>query len=323
MDLCAESYFVINVSFSHERFISCIHSEISSTALASCIAVFGGLIPINVRSTIDSILYSCLTTLYCSGVGSIFAYTETKRSILQLATNCVAVPWGDGGRGTIQSIVRKVSLLLKNDADLAVASMALSTLSVVDAFTTPRAPAILIASRKQESSGDLTASEIIRSINEKEMEMKTKAKANGTKGKKKTSRKEDKVAAKAAGKRKASTNDPEIVEKKSKITGAIDTATTDPVISNEVKASKSVSAETEKKAVPSESSPVAPSKLDITPENMEVEESDKTTHMADSMSQQGQEDATNKAEEEEDDDNFSLDDFPEIVDEEPDEEDRM
>eukprot|EP00984_Skeletonema_dohrnii_P036325 scaffold37180_cov150-Skeletonema_dohrnii-CCMP3373.AAC.1 len=102
--------------------------DISSTALASCVAAFGGLIPNNVRSTIDSILHSCLTALYCSGGSSIFAYAEAKRSILQLATNCVTVPWGDGGRSTINEIVRKVSLLLKNDADVTVASMALSTL---------------------------------------------------------------------------------------------------------------------------------------------------------------------------------------------------
>ena len=67
-------------------------------ALAACIATFGGLIPSNVRGTIDSITHTCLSTLYLRGGSSIFAYSNVKRALLQLGMNCVCVPWGDGGR---------------------------------------------------------------------------------------------------------------------------------------------------------------------------------------------------------------------------------
>ena len=306
------------------RFIVC--SEISSTALASCVAAFGGLIPNNVRSTIDSILHSCLTTLYCSGGSSIFAYAEAKRSILQLATNCVTVPWGDGGRSTINEIVRKVSLLLKNDADVTVASMALSTLCVVDAFMTPRAPAILIASRNQDNNSDLTASDMMRSINEKETEMKSLSRAKEPK-EKKSSKKDPKVSAKVSTKaaatksKKTATEDSSTVKtKKSKITETTKAVQKESE-SNVADAIKKVAAvETDNDKINSESTNTAASN-DVATEAMEVDENTEDAVKAETKSQQGNKEDTEVGDD--DDDEFSLDDFPEIVDEEPDEDDRM
>mmetsp|Transcript_17615 Transcript_17615/g.35183 ORF Transcript_17615/g.35183 Transcript_17615/m.35183 type:complete len:966 (+) Transcript_17615:97-2994(+) len=300
--------------------------EISSSALASCVAAFGGLIPNNVRSTIDSILHSCLTTLYCSGGSSIFAYAEAKRSILQLATNCVTVPWGDGGRSTINEIVRKVSLLLKNDADVTVASMALSTLCVVDAFMTPRAPAILIASRNQDNNGDLTASDMMRSINEKETEMKSLSRAKEPK-EKKSSKKDPKVSAKVSTKaaatksKKTATEDSSTVKtKKSKITETTKAVQKESE-SNVADAIKKVAAvETDYKRMNSESTNTAASN-DVATDAMEVDESTEDAVKAEIKSQQEHKEDTEVGDD--DDDDFSLDDFPEIVDEEPDEGDRM
>lgn len=64
--------------------------------------------------------------------------------------NSVCVPWGDGGRGTILVIVRTVASTLRSDPDDSVASVALSTLCALDAIVTPRAPALLIPSRVSE-----------------------------------------------------------------------------------------------------------------------------------------------------------------------------
>ena len=291
-----------------------IYSDISSAALASCVAVFGGLVPNNVRSTIDSILHSCLTTLYCSGGSSIFVYAEAKRSMLQLATNCVTVPWGDGGRSTINEIVRKVSLLLKNDTDVTVASMALSTLCVVDAFTTPRAPAILIASRNQDSTNDLTATEMLRSINEKEMEVKTSSRAKETKEKKST-KKDQKTSAKpaAAKSKKTDTDESSAVKtKKSKITETTKSVKKELESSNGVDAIKNVTVESDNKKISSTITKTVASNDDVAADVMDVDEITKYADKAEAMSQQ-----------ERSDDDFSLEDFPEIVDEEPDEGDRM
>jgi hypothetical protein len=301
--------------------LSTICSEISSAALASCVAAFGGLMPNNVRSTIDSILHSCLSTLYCSGGSSIFAYAEAKRSILQLATNCVTVPWGDGGRSTTNEIVRKVSQLLKNDADVTVASMALSTLCVVDAFMTPRAPAILIASRSQDGN-NLTATEMLRSINEKEMEIKSSPGTKGAKEKKST-KKDKKASAKpaAAKSKKTATEDiSEVKTKKIKVTEATNTVKKESESSNGVGAIKNVTVESDVKKILSE--PTKTVVKDVANDVMDVDESTEVADKAEEITQQGRQ--KNKEDTEVgDDDDFSLDDFPEIVDEEPDEGDRM
>ncbi|KAL3802114.1 hypothetical protein HJC23_010870 [Cyclotella cryptica] len=140
--------------------------EACSNALAASISTFGGLIPNNVRGTIDSITQTCLTTFYSMGSSSLFAYFNVKRSLLQLGMNSVCVPWGDGGRGTLLAIVRTVASTLRSDPDDAVASIALSTLCSFDAIVTPRAPALLITSRK--SMGDranaMTAANIVDGI---------------------------------------------------------------------------------------------------------------------------------------------------------------
>ena len=307
----------VNVAHILHFFYDC--SEIASTALASCVAAFGGLIPNNVRSTIDSILRSCLTKLYCSGSSSIFAYAEAKRSILQLATNCVTVPWGDGGRSTINEIVRKVSLLLKNDTDVTVASMALSTLCVVDAFMTPRAPALLIASRNQDDSkSDLTASVMMRSINEKEAEMKSLSRSKESK-EKKSSKKDQKVSAKIATKsKKLATDDSSAVKKKSKIAEPTKTMQKESELPNAIE--KVAAVETDNKRVHSETTDTGVTNNDVATDAMEVEENIEDRVELEAKTQEGQKDDSEVGD---DDDDFSLYDFPEIIDEDPDEGDRM
>ena len=94
--------------------------------------------------------------------------------------NAVCVPWGDGGRSTISGVVRAVSTMLRNDPDASVSSTALSTLCVFDAFTTPRAPPILIPTRistndtptvNSSSRSSMTASSLIQGMHESKLEM--------------------------------------------------------------------------------------------------------------------------------------------------------
>mmetsp|Transcript_21267 Transcript_21267/g.43792 ORF Transcript_21267/g.43792 Transcript_21267/m.43792 type:complete len:788 (-) Transcript_21267:29-2392(-) len=147
-------------------------AETASTALAACIAAFGGLTPNDVRATIDSITHSCLSSLYVHGDSSIFVYSNAKKSILQLGMNCVCVPWGDGGRSTIDGIVRSVCTMLRNDPDMSVATVALSTLCAFDALVTPRSPPILVPVRDTMADNSasinrgLSASEMMRGIND-------------------------------------------------------------------------------------------------------------------------------------------------------------
>ena len=290
--------------------------------------MFGGLIPNNVRSTIDSILHSCLTKLYSNGGSSIFAYVEAKRSILQLATTCVAVPWGDGGRSATNEIVRKVSLMLKNDPDVAVASMALSTLCVIGAFMTPRAPAILLATRGQDYKNDLTASDMLKSINEKEKEIEASSRT-----------KEKKSSKPAAIKSAATTNVDTSVDssavksKKSKITETAKTVKKEPVSSNNgvdvVKNNMAI--EYDAKKISSEKAwtdadvvmnDVGTSEVTKVDENLKDNEKAEASANNVELPSQQEKQHKDKDDTDADDDDFSLDDFPEIVDEEPDEGDR-
>lgn len=307
-----------------------ICSEISSSALASCVAAFGGLIPNNVRSTIDSILHLCLTKLYSSGSSSIFAYAEAKRSILQFATNCVTVPWGDGGRSTINELVRKVSLLLKNDTDVTVASVAFSTLCVVDAFMTPRAPALLVGSRNQDSISDLTAANMMKSINEKEAEMKSLSRSKES-NEKKSSKKDRKVSAEKSAKaavikaKKTRTENSSVLEGKkneaTETTKRVQRESESLKVADVIEEAAVV--ESDNKRIHTETTKTAATN-DVamdTSDTMEVDESTEDRFKIESKSQNGHKNDTELGDDEDDD--FSLDDFPEIVDEDPDEGDRM
>ena len=112
--------------------------------------------------------------------------------------NAMCVPWGDGGRSTISGVVRTVSTMLRNDPDTSVSSTALSTLCVFDAFTTPRAPPILIPTRistndtptvNSSSRSSMTASSLIQGMNESKLEMISSKEAKEEKRAKKTEKK--------------------------------------------------------------------------------------------------------------------------------------
>ena len=340
----------------------CFHREISSTTLASCIAAFGGLIPNNVRSTLDSITQSCLSALYSRGGGaSVFAYSHVKRSMLQLGLNCICVPWGDGGRcsNDIANIVRTVSTMLRSDPDLSVASAALSTLATFDAFMTPRAPPILIPTRgspdnTKTSSYDtgLTASVMLQGMDESKMDMTSSREAEKDK-KQKSISKSDKRSKKKAKKEKKNE-----AEAKAPPEGNIDTTKatessyeniggngkggsllgkSDPKTDDTANENKSSAASKTDTAAASNGDldilagkPSAEPAVEMQNNQKDVEPQDNN----DDISEDKMDTSPNKAEDDinmkettqsgsddEDSDDGSLDDFPDIVDEDPDEED--
>jgi hypothetical protein len=113
----------------------------------------------------------------------------------------MCVPWQDGGRSTLSNIVRTVSEMLRNDPDISVASAALSTLCVVDAFVTPRAPPILVPIRGSESGShgtSLTASTMIANMNVSKSEIMASKIAAEERRVAKSERKASKIAKKDA-----------------------------------------------------------------------------------------------------------------------------
>ena len=243
--------------------------------------------------------------------------------------NAMCVPWGDGGRSTISGVVRKVSTMLRNDPDTSVSSTALSTLCVFDAFTTPRAPPILIPTRistndtptvNSSSRSSMTASSLIQGMNESKLEMISSKEAKEEKRAKKTDKK-------SSSKRAKNKKD----ESKMKM--------------NEAQRDRKEKNAEEKLEIKSqmESSKIDPSSTVDTSaanENLNRKENNRTKVEVHSM--RGAQDGTQaddvvmemspssinvdtkKADEEHDDDEDSegsLGDFPDIVDEGPDEED--
>lgn len=104
--------------------------------------------------------------MYSLGSSSIFAYSHVKQSLLRLGMNSVCMAWGDGGRSTLLVIVRTVASMLRSDSDVSVVSAALSTLCALDVVVTPRAPALLIPSRETviDRNDTLSADDIIQGI---------------------------------------------------------------------------------------------------------------------------------------------------------------
>ena len=321
------------------------HRETSSNALAACIASFGGLIPNNVRSTLDSIIHTCLATLYSSRGGSvaIFAYPNVKRSMLQLGMNCACVPWGDGGRSTIANVVCTLSSMLRNDPDTSVASTALSTLCAIDAFMTPRAPPLLIPTRSSmiESSSSAansgtSASAMLQGMNDSKLEMMASNEAKEERRAKKSQKKSNKKA------KKDEKAPPEPNLKEQQTTNGDSKV----VREKEVKKSPVLTSIQNGKSTPRvDSSPDEVGALETDTRTMDTlyepnnSKDDKITMIAEPVSKKVEVEElqsdnsvavdTAKSEEDmemkEDDDNSdeSMDDFPEIVDEEPDEEDRI
>ncbi|KAL9183232.1 hypothetical protein ACHAXT_005019 [Thalassiosira profunda] len=329
-------------------------AETAVGALASCLAAFGGLIPNDVRGTLDSIVHTCFSTLHARGSGSIFAYAHVKRAVLQLGTNCACVPWGDGGRSANMEIVRTVAAMLRNDSDSSVATAALSTLCVFDAFSTPRAPPLLIPTRGAVDDGKIgksgfTASSLLQGMDQAKVEIAASDVAVEGKKKASSSKKARKEEAKACTKKSPeSTGTPvDVVDKdaeqenhearesksrpsgvsaqgnsanQSNIAAAKDGSETAEK-TDEVHNPEQLKDETESVPVVAAAGTAAGEKGD----EMAVEPTPDPPGSVDDEPVKGGKDEEMKGESDADDDDgsSSLDDFPDIVDEDPDEEDRM
>lgn len=339
-------------NLSHDIFFISSLSETATNALAACIASFGGLIPNNVRGTLDSITHACFSKMYSSGNSSILSYSHVKRAMLQLGMNCVCVPWQDGGRSTTSNIVRTVSEMLRNDPDVSVASTALSSLCVFDAFATPRAPPMLVPTRgSMDERGchgtSLTASSLIVSMNESKWGMMISKDAANERRINKSDKRSSKIA-------KEETDKPEIVVQLNLSGGIVDgvAGTVQEAAEENIgnKAFESLNCSTDTDPNVEEPSAISAATAfqnhtvqQVEQQNDEVGEVTMSECRRDSKkqiegvvevtmsecqrdSQKGVRDdhcdANAKTNYDESSDD-SMDDFPEIVDEDPDEEDRI
>lgn len=263
--------------------------------------------------------------MYSIGHGSIFANSHVKQSLLQLGMTCVCMPWGDGGRSTLLGMVRTVASMLRSDPNVSVASAAFSTLCALDAVVTPRAPALVLPSRESvdDCANTLSAGDLLEGIAAASAEIA-------------------KVAAKEtdSGKRMKIDN---MTEQKSKVADSSVEDTTKEVVTVSTDNAKKDTPDNEKEDrelvqstrpdvkesvdVRTEGTKASDNKVDSPPAQQEaipMEISNVTT----SNAKQQVEKTTLPEKQVSDkegstDDDSSMGDFPDIIDEEPDEEDRV
>jgi hypothetical protein len=265
---------------------------------------------------------------------------------------CVVVPWGDGGRSTIHGIVRTVASMLRNDPDSAVASAALSTLCFFDAIVTSRAPPILIPTRGTVdefagSNNGLSAAALMQGMDDRKREMRNARENKSKRSEKKSSKKSKRDSARTESWSvdvKPDNKKSDLVEKSlsKKDTKSKESPEAPDYGNNNAKDAKisqmcvkdhSTTKSTEEDAIGNEVNATGAeaehTDLDVDLPIKEVENDeilidtspDKVVGKVEA--EEGGVDMKQDDDRDSEDDDSSLNDFPEIVDEDPDEEDRM
>lgn len=307
--------YFLDINESHLSGLLIPNRNMCSNTLDACISTLGGLIPNDVRGTIDSIIHTCLSTLYSTGSSSIFAYSHVKQSLLRLGMDSVCMAWGDGGRSTLLGIVRTVASMLRSDSDVSVVSAALSTRCALDAMVTPRAPALLIPSRETviDRSDTLSANDIIERIKTVTPDETPKSETKQSK-KRKANKKEQQVKVTDLPTRNNNKDQvlPQNQQHDDQAPTSVVTRSTDNKAVMNTETDRKIEVTT---TINDKHMSVKQSNEKTSNHETEAAQAVKTPASGPSFNPQ----STDKSI----DDNSSMSDFPEIIDEDPDEEDRV
>jgi hypothetical protein len=120
--------------------------EICVDALSSSVSIFGGYLPLQEREMLESFALTCLQHISTSG--SVYCNNPSSKAvILQFGVNCVSTPCQDGSASSIISILRQTASALKFDINREVSSLAYSACNICNSITTLRAPPLVIVKR--------------------------------------------------------------------------------------------------------------------------------------------------------------------------------
>ena len=116
--------------------------------MADFVAICGGFLPHSLRSLIDSLAMMCFDSILKNNqLYPILSFDSIKLALLKLGINCISVPYYDGASSPLMCIVRDMSVMLKLDRNCHVSSAAFATLSVCNALMVPRSPPLVIVKR--------------------------------------------------------------------------------------------------------------------------------------------------------------------------------
>ncbi len=107
--------------------------------------------PLANREMVESIAVTCLENISAEGHGSTYCnHTTVKTSILRLGVSCISTPWSDGSASSIVSRMRRTASYLRFDRNFAVSSAAYTALTICNSLATPRAPPLVIVTRDKK-----------------------------------------------------------------------------------------------------------------------------------------------------------------------------
>jgi len=130
--------------------------------LTLCINTFGHYMPITTRETIESLAHTSLFDMKASLDNNAFinkkhiilTYANVRIAILKLGKSCICTQWKDGGTSTLVPPLLDVASNLKlRVTDVSVLSFAAEVVRVCDTILTPRAPPLSIIKRNSSSGG--------------------------------------------------------------------------------------------------------------------------------------------------------------------------
>lgn len=136
------------------NFVFKFFRETCIQALANCISICGGFLPLQTREMIESVAVTCLEQVCLEGHGLNYCSNPTtKLSILSLGINCVSTPCQDGSASTIIGIMKQTSSFLRADRDFAVSSMAYTAVNLCNSLLTSHVPPLVIIKRDKNIEG--------------------------------------------------------------------------------------------------------------------------------------------------------------------------
>jgi len=132
-------------------------------AAANCLnasMVSGGeLIPHQLRALVDSVANVCLVAIVEDNPA--VAASAVKIALLSFGTACLSTPWPDGAASAIGGILHAASCKCERNSDSVVVLTASTSIRAGDVSSTPRVPALSVITRSGSSRGDSASSQFL------------------------------------------------------------------------------------------------------------------------------------------------------------------
>lgn len=136
--------------------------EVCSDCLSACLLYGGEFLVAPTRTLIDSVIQTCLQAL-SEGTSAFVKVESVRVAFLNLGIACATTSWDDGSASFIVPTLERTARILKSDCNAIVALLAATALSTCDNLANTRVPALHVVTTKP--STDLFATRILSPTN--------------------------------------------------------------------------------------------------------------------------------------------------------------